>query len=158
MERYLLAYIVVGLLSSAFCIWICHRYKASPLIGEVLFSLFVDPTAFIISSALFLLWPILCVNDLLSISSQRKNRYAFLKRELSRRREVRKLKQKERAAYRAIIGMNGVTVTPLCLSGKVEIAGKIWDAHSIDGYVASDVDIIVKNRVGNELKVEVVKN
>ena len=149
-----LIYFVAGALGTVFCIWLNRRFKVSSLLAEAVGNILIWPSA---AFGIFLFWPVAFVCDLLTISSRRKEKYSFLINELAQRREARRVKKEEREAYREVIGKTGVTATPLCLAGKVNIAGKVWDAHSLDGYLSTDEKVVVKKRVGNELKVKLIK-
>ena len=150
--RYFVIYLITGILSIALCFWISRRRKVPSIVEDML----IDP---IVPFIILLFWPLACacLCDLLGIPQRRREKFAFLTNRLAQRREARRIKQEERAAHQAIVGKRGITVTPLCLSGKVNIAGKVWDAHSLNGYIASNENIIVKNKVDNELKVELIK-
>ena len=152
MRYFILIYLVTGLLSIAVCIWISR--SRSRKVPSILEDVLLDPVMLIVIVSF---WPLSCVWDLLGIAYRRKEKFNLLTDRLAKKREARKAKQEQRAAYRAIIGANGITMTPLCLSGKVDIAGKIWDAQSLDGYIPSNENIVVKNRVRNELKMEPIK-
>jgi len=134
-------------LSIVLCFWLNRRLRVASILGDM----FLD---FRISFVVLMLWPVFCFWDLLGIPGRRREMYALRKAKLARRGEERSIKNEQRAVRLAIIGETGLTVSPLCLSGKVKIAGTLWDAVSLDGYIPQNEKVVVRKWVGNELKVE----